>query len=179
MGWSEGTLYHLAGEDPCHRPYTCIVGWKDVRVTVDETYFAREYGGTLAGTWRGEKHELAGRRQAGRARTPLEKQESAAGKTNRCPSTGPADRFSVFVDSPSSSGDRPRHVDVIAIALPGRLGQGDKDVTIATTDMGCAEGPLPTPDEGILLLGELQGGGSQHSAVGRADERHLNGGIGQ
>jgi hypothetical protein len=47
VAWSRGTLYHLADEPVFKRSYTCIVSWKDGRITVEDLWFARENGNVI------------------------------------------------------------------------------------------------------------------------------------
>lgn len=44
VAWLAGVLYHLANEPVFKQLYTCIVSWKDRRVTVEDIWFARENG---------------------------------------------------------------------------------------------------------------------------------------
>jgi hypothetical protein len=44
VAWSGGVLYHLADEPVFKQPYTCLVSWKDGRITVEDLWFAHENG---------------------------------------------------------------------------------------------------------------------------------------
>jgi hypothetical protein len=44
VAWSGGVLYHLADEPVFKQPYTCLVSWKDGRITVEDLWFAYENG---------------------------------------------------------------------------------------------------------------------------------------
>ena len=44
VAWSGGVLYHLADELVFKQPYTCLVSWKDGRITVEDFWFAYENG---------------------------------------------------------------------------------------------------------------------------------------